>query len=33
MSRKEYKKQRNFGVNLLKKAKKEHFANLNVNSI
>ena len=28
MSRKEYKKQRNFCVNLLKRAKKEHFANL-----
>ena len=33
MSRNEYKKQRNFCVNLLKKAKKEHFANLDVNSI
>ena len=28
MYRKEYKKQRNFCVNLLKRAKKEHFANL-----
>ena len=33
MSRKEYRKQRNFCVNLLKRAKKEHFANLYVNSI
>ena len=33
MSRKEYKKQRNFCVNLLKKAKKDHFANLDVNSV
>ena len=33
MSRKEYKKQRNFCVNLLKRAKKGHFANLDVNSI
>ena len=33
MSRNEYKKQRNFCVNLLKRAKKEHFANLDVNSI
>ena len=33
MSRKEYKKQRNFYVNLLKRAKKEHFANLDINSI
>ena len=32
-SRKEYKKQRNFCVNLLKKAKKDHFANLDVNSV
>ena len=31
-SRKEYKKQRNFCVNLLKKAKKDDFANLDVNS-
>ena len=31
-SRKEYKKQRNFCVDLLKKAKKDHFANLDVNS-
>ena len=30
-SRKEYKKQRNVCVNLLKKAKKYHFANLDVN--
>ena len=33
MSRKEYKKQINFCVNLLKKAKKDHFANLDVNSV
>ena len=33
MSRKEYKKQRNFCVNLLKRAKKEHFANRDKNSI
>ena len=33
MSRKEYKKQRNFCVNLLKNAKKDHFANLDVNSV
>ena len=33
MSRKEYKKQRNFCVNLLKKAKKDHFTNLDVNSV
>ena len=33
MSRKEYKKQRKFCVNLLKKAKKDHFANLDVNSV
>ena len=33
MSRKECKKQQNFCVNLLKKAKKEHFANLDVNSM
>ena len=32
-SRKEYKKQRNVCVNLLKKAKKNHFANLHVNSV
>ena len=32
-SRKEYKKQRNVCVNLLKKAKKDHFANLHVNSV
>ena len=32
MSQKEYKKQRTFSVNLLKKAKKEHFANFDVNS-
>ena len=31
-SRKEYKKQRNFCVNLLKKSKTEHFENLDVNS-
>ena len=33
ISRKEYKKQRNFCVNVLKRAKKEHFANLDTNSI
>ena len=33
MSVKEYKKQRNFCVNLLKRAKKEHFANLDIKSI
>ena len=33
VSRKEYKKQRNFCVNLLKRAKKEHFANLDINCI
>ena len=32
-SRKEYKKQRKFCVNLLKRAKKNHFANLDVKSI
>ena len=32
-SRKECKMQRNFCVNLLKKAKKDHFANLDVSSI
>ena len=32
-SRKEYKEQRNFCVNLLKKAKKDHLANLDVNSV
>ena len=32
-SRKECKKQRNVCVNLLKKAKKDHFANLDVSSI
>ena len=31
MSRKEYKMQRNLCVNLLKRAKKEHFANLDRN--
>ena len=30
-SKKEYKKQRNVCVNLLKKAKKDHFANFDVN--
>ena len=30
LSRKEYKKQRHFCVNLLKRAKKEHFANLDI---
>ena len=33
MSRKEYKKQRNVCVNLLKKAKKEYFSNLDVNTV
>ena len=33
MSRKVYKKQRNFCVKLLKRTKKEHFANLDLNSI
>ena len=33
MSRKEYKKQQNFCVNLMKGAKKEHFANVDVNSV
>ena len=33
MSRKEYKKQRNLCVNLLKRAKKQHFSNLHINSI
>ena len=35
MSQKEYKKQTfwNFYINLLKRAKKEHFANLDINSI
>ena len=33
MSRKEYKKQRNFCVNLLKKAIKDHIANVDVNSV
>ena len=32
ISQKEYKKQRTFSVNLLKKAKKEHFANFDINS-
>ena len=32
-SRKEYKMQRNFCFNLLKKAKKDHFPNLDVSSI
>ena len=32
MPQNEYKKQRNFCVNLLKRAKKEHFTNLDVNS-
>ena len=31
--RKEYKKQINFCINLLKKAKKDRFANLDVNSV
>ena len=33
MSRKEYKNQRNFCVNLLKKAKKDHFKYLDENSV
>ena len=33
MSRKEYKKQINFCVNLLKKAKKYHFEYLDENSV
>ena len=33
MSRKEYKNQRNFCVNLLKKAKKDHFEYLDENSV
>ena len=33
ISRKEYKKQRNFCVNLLKRPKREHFENLDINSI
>ena len=33
ISRKEYKKQRNFCVNLLKRTKKKHFANLDINCI
>ena len=33
MSRREYKKQQNFCVNLLKRAKIDHFANLDINSI
>ena len=33
MSRKEYKKQWNVWANLLKKAKKEDFANLDVNPV
>ena len=33
MSQKEYKKQHNFCVNFLKRAKKEHFTNLDINSI
>ena len=32
-SQKEYKKHRNFCVNLLKKAKEDHFANLDSNSV
>ena len=32
-SGKEYKKQRNFWVNLMEKAKKDHFENLDVNSL
>ena len=32
ISREEYKKQRNLCVSLLKKAKKDHFANLDINS-
>ena len=33
ISRKEYRKQRNFCVNFLKRVKKEHFANLEINCI
>ena len=33
MSLKEYKKKRNFCINLLKRVKKEYFANLDINSI
>ena len=33
MFRKEYKKQQKFCLNLLKKARKEHFGNLDVNSV
>ena len=33
MSRKEYKKQWNFWVNLLKITKKEHFANLDFSPV
>ena len=33
ISREEYKKQRNFCVSLLKKAKKDHFANLDIKSV
>ena len=33
MSKKEYKKQWSFCVNLFNKAKKDHFSNLDVNSI
>ena len=32
-SRKEYKKQRNICISFLKKAKKDHFTNLDVNSV
>ena len=32
ISKEEYKKQRNLCVSLLKKAKKDHFANLDINS-
>ena len=33
ISRKQYKKQRNLCVSLLKKAKKDHFANLDIKSV
>ena len=33
ISREEYKKQRNLCVSLLKKAKKDHFANLDIKSV
>ena len=33
ISREEYKKKRNLCVSFLKKAKKDHFANLNIKSV